>query len=59
MIEISNSMAQEIINVSEALRRMAFDKNSIREQNIKRRARLIVRYLTNKEPYGKKKRTPR
>lgn len=48
-------MAEEIINVSEALCRMAFDKNSIREQNIKRRARLIVRYLTNKEPYGKKK----
>lgn len=54
MIEISNSMAEEIINVSEALRRMAFDKNSIREQNIKRRARLIVRYLTKKS-YGKKK----
>lgn len=48
MIEISNSMAQEIINVSEALRRMAWDHPGNRAANMRRRAKLIENYLTKK-----------
>lgn len=55
MISISNAQADEIIAVTDALRRMAFplkDKNSC---NAKRRANLIIDYL-NKKKNGKKKR---
>lgn len=46
-------MAQEIIDVSDALRRMAFAMNDKRSENTKRRAKLIIRYLEKKKENGK------
>ena len=49
MIHISNSMADEIINITDQLRRMAFSMNDTRSVNAKRRAKLIIRYIENKK----------
>lgn len=55
MIEISNAQAEEIIAVTDALRRMCFGMTDKRSENTKRRAKLIVRYINNKkEKYGKR-----
>ena len=52
MISISNDMAEEIINVTDALRRMAFTMTDKRSENTKQRAKLIIRYIEKKN--GKK-----
>lgn len=56
MISISNAQAQEIIDVTDALRRMCFEKTDKRSENTKRRAKLVIRYIERKK-YGKKKET--
>lgn len=55
MIHISNSMADEIILVTDQLRRMAFAMNDDRSCNAKRRAKLVVRYLEKKRNEKEKK----
>lgn len=54
IIEISDDMAKEIINITDALQK-PFKVNDTRSANTKRRAKLIIRYLEKKN--GKKKET--
>lgn len=55
MIDISNSIAEEILIVLGDLRRMAWDKKGNRAANMRRRAKLIENYLTKKKDnYGKR-----
>jgi hypothetical protein len=56
MVEISNAQAEEIIAVTDALRRMCFGMTDKRSENTKRRAKLVIRYIERKK-YGKKKET--
>lgn len=52
MVEISNAQAEEIIAVTDALRRMCFGMTDKRSENTKRRATLVIRYI-NKKKDGK------
>jgi hypothetical protein len=55
MIDISNSIAEEILIVLGDLRRMAWDKKGNRAANMRRRGKLIENYLTKKKVnYGKR-----
>lgn len=56
MIDISNSIAEEILIVLGDLRRMASPIPGNRATNMRRRAKLIENYLTKKKNnYGKRK----
>ena len=49
MIHISNSKADEILTVLGELRHMACSNQSTRADNMRRRARLIEKYINNKK----------
>ena len=49
MINISNSIAEEIKIVLGDLRRMAWDRPGNRAANMRRRAKLIIEYIEKKE----------
>lgn len=59
MIHISNQMAEEIVIVLGDLRRMAWDKKGNRASNMRRRAKIIINYITKKQNEQRNSNHPR